>query len=220
MSATGRGADRAACDLYETPEWATQRILGALVPLLPRSAGLQRWLEPSAGRGAIPKAVSAWCAEHALHQPTWTLVEARGDSELSALAAASRLAAGTGSLSVDDLVIEDFLELPPPAAPFDVAIGNPPYRLAFDFVRKLVDERWASSVCMLLRMGFLESSARWEWLRERAPDCYVLTSRPSFTGGATDATMYAWMVWRPFDLEPRGRIQLLPPKETKRAVRD
>lgn len=210
MSSTGRGKRREACDLYETPSWSTHALLDA--GALPEPSADAHWLEPSAGSGAIVRAVLTRCRLNKLSPPRWTMCEARR-GEFGPLSAACELAVAVGAATPDvDIRIVDFLEEGPPKEPFDVAIGNPPYRLAFDFVRKLVDERWAHRVAMLLRMGFLESGVRYNWLQDNVPDIYAMTSRPSFTGGSTDSAMYGWMVWHPGQTGPRGRIELLPPR--------
>jgi len=71
---------------------------------------------------------------------------------------------------------------------------NPPYRSAEKWVRKGITE--AASVCALLRLGFLASKRR-----QALFDAYplealaVLSSRPSFVGGRTDYSEYAWFYW-------------------------
>lgn len=83
------------------------------------------------------------------------------------------------------------LTRPPPCI-----ITNPPYSLAFEFVQSC----WATgvrSMAMLLRLGFLESEKRHEWLSANPPSQFIVCStRPSFTGdGNTDGTGYAWFIW-------------------------
>lgn len=87
----------------------------------------------------------------------------------------------------------------------DFVITNPPYSLAQEFVDKALTE--APVVIMLLRLGFLESNKRKEWLNENKPtSLIVLSKRPSFTGdGKTDGSGYAWFVWdkeNKLDLQP------------------
>lgn len=66
-------------------------------------------------------------------------------------------------------------------------------------------------VVALERLNFLEGEARNAWLREQAPDVYVLPNRPSFTGDGTDSIAYAWFVW-PAGQHDRtsGRLEILP----------
>ena len=85
-------------------------------------------------------------------------------------------------------------------APF---VGNPPYRLAEEFVRKSI-EISDGLVAMLLRVGFLESAKRHPFWSEFPPIALrILVERPSFTpDGATDASAYAWFIWRGKGYEP------------------
>lgn len=78
---------------------------------------------------------------------------------------------------------------------YDYIITNPPYRKAFQFVKKAYEE--ATCTVMLLKLDFLGSETRREWLDSHKPTgLYVLSSRPSFTPDqATDMHNYAWFVW-------------------------
>lgn len=93
----------------------------------------------------------------------------------------------------------DFLQMSP-APIFDCVIGNPPYKLAEDFVRHsmacLVD---GGHLVFLLRLAFLESLSRYTLFTVEMPPLKigVCSDRPSFTGdGKTDATAYAFFVWQ------------------------
>jgi hypothetical protein len=77
----------------------------------------------------------------------------------------------------------------------DVIIMNPPYKLAMEFVEHAIESAGVT-VC-LLRLAFLASQKRAAFWREHPADVYVLPKRPSFTGGGTDSTDYAWFVWSP-----------------------
>lgn len=90
-------------------------------------------------------------------------------------------------------VVGDFLNNHYEDDEFDLVMGNPPYRLAEEFLREGV---WLSRhwVVYLLRLGFLESQTRMYGLyTEMRPEYVdVLGKRPSYTGdGKTDATAYA-----------------------------
>jgi hypothetical protein len=80
-----------------------------------------------------------------------------------------------------------------------VVITNPPYNRADAFVERALAERaphpW-TTVAMLLRLNWLGGMKRAAFHRRHTADVYVLPRRPSFTGGGTDATEYAWLVWR------------------------
>lgn len=163
MSATNRSAVRHPDDFYETPAWCVHRLLEAVE--LPFS----RWLEPSAGAGAIRSAVDAFVWRSLV---TWTELDINPRR------------AG--------IIQEDFLSARFDRG-FDVVIGNPPFRLAEDFVRRAVG--LAPVVAFLLRLNWLASAKRADWLQKHTPSIYVLPNRPSFTGKGTDATDYAWFVW-------------------------
>lgn len=95
----------------------------------------------------------------------------------------------------------DFLELDFGDTHYDVIITNPPFSLAMPFIQRSLE--LADHVVMLLRVNFLETEDRWDFMSKNAPDIYVLPQRPSFTpDGGTDATAYAWFHWPP---ESRGR---------------
>ena len=74
----------------------------------------------------------------------------------------------------------------------------PPYRLAQEFVDKALSLRRNkySIVAMLLRLNCLGSKKRAKWHRDNPASVYVTPKRPTFTGGGTDATEYAWFVWQ------------------------
>lgn len=90
-----------------------------------------------------------------------------------------------------------------PRSQFDLIITNPPYSLAREFLEKSLGE--AKTVAYLLRlnyMGSIERAGLWE---EHPPDYqFTLYPRPSFTGGGTDATEYAWFIWDKGDLVVQG----------------
>ena len=79
--------------------------------------------------------------------------------------------------------------------PQDAVVTNPPFSLAQEFVTKALTE--APVVIMLLRVGFLGSQKRQEWLNKNKPtSLIILSKRPSFTeDGKTDGAEYAWFVW-------------------------
>jgi hypothetical protein len=89
---------------------------------------------------------------------------------------------------------------------YAVAITNPPFRLAQGFIDACL--KHADTVVMLLRLNYLASKARWEFMSARTPDVYVLPNRPSFTGGGTDSIEYGWFIWGQ-QQRSEGRIKLL-----------
>lgn len=187
MSATGRGKEREANDYYATPAWCVHRLfedehfLETHIASMSTNVEDQVWLEPGCGEGAIIQALDAIDVK----PQTWVAVdEVERD------------------LASDMVVFEqsDFLKFQSEPGEMSVAIGNPPYSLAREFIdhaRKL-----CPVVIMLLRVNFLGAEKRAEWWRtqKQKPDIYVLPNRPVFTVNkdgkpGVDATEYAWFVW-------------------------
>lgn len=81
-----------------------------------------------------------------------------------------------------------------PQQRFDVIMTNPPFSIALPFLRKSLSE--ADTVVYLLRVNFLGSKKRKRFWQANPPThLFVLSARPSFTGGGTDSTEYAWFAW-------------------------
>jgi hypothetical protein len=179
VSAAGRGAERREHDYYPTPAWCVRRIVEALG--LPRGT----WLEPSAGDGAIVREVRAHAARVVAME---IRAECRDDLVRS----------GADVLHLGDALVQ-------PWERADVVIGNPPYALADDFVRRALE--CAPHVVFLLRLNWLAARGRVGWLRDHTPDVWIMPERPSFDGsGGTDATSYAWLHWHPNAI---GRVRFL-----------
>lgn len=180
MTATNRGGERAADDFYRTPAWCVWRLLEVVAP----AEGL--WLEPCAGDGAIVRAVESYPGER-LPAHTWAVIEKRPEE-------AAGLAALVGAEAVEcpgDFLasVEAVAKLRPRAL-----IMNPPYSQAMDFVQAAIEV--APFVAALLRLNWLASAERCDFLRATCPDVYVIPNRPSFTAdGGSDASEYAWLVW-------------------------
>ena len=194
MSATNRGAKRAEADFYPTPAWCVHRLLEAV------SFPGGQWLEPAAGDGAIIKAVSQ--KRRDVH---WDACDIRPEAKplLEALEPTSLTIGDARGLMVRTRRA--------------VCITNPPYSLAQDFIE--LGLRTAYRVALLLRLNYLGSAERSEFLRANTPSIYVLPNRPSFTGGKTDACEYAWFVWyngmaHP-DEHPTVQILDLTPKKER-----
>jgi len=96
----------------------------------------------------------------------------------------------------------DFLSLK--ASGYDLIMGNPPYSLAEEFVRKSFELiKDGGYVFFLLRLAFLESKKRYFGLFDEFPPkrVYVLSRRPSFFSSngktkTTDALSYAMFLWQ------------------------
>ena len=202
MSAQGRsprGGD--GSDLFPTAAWPVARLLERY----PLPVG--RWLEPCAGDGAIIRAVR----DASYGEIDWTAVEIREDCRPMLEA-----------LSDVRSMIADFLSDDGDERLFDVAITNPPYVLAGEFLARCLKR--TRHVAFLLRVGFLESESRNAFMATCPPDLYILPNRPQFdlTRKGTDATTYAWHVWDADELErPYGRVCILntTPQEIRKAQR-
>lgn len=174
MSATGRSErGGGGSDFFPTPAWCVDWLLRAVH--LP--AG--NWLEPSAGDGAIIRAVNA-----RRDGVSWFAIEIREECR-DAL----------DNLTDGETMIADFPKTPwSHEGPFyDVVIGNPPYTDAAAHIARALD--CGRVVAFLLRLNFLGSQKRLDFWRRHPADVYVLSERPSFDGEGTDATEYAWFVW-------------------------
>lgn len=85
-----------------------------------------------------------------------------------------------------------------------LVVGNPPYKDAREHVEASLEIAGQNGVvAMLLRIGFLAGQKRRSFWAENQPHTvFVLSRRPSFTDGGTDASEYAWFVWRKSALPP------------------
>ena len=187
MSATRRaGGARRDHDAYATPEWVA-RLVVPLVPELDDPAAVV--LDPAAGDGALLAGLGDVRAQ-------------RVGFEIRPEACDACRGRGFSCGVADALTI--------PWAPVSAVVMNPPYTLARAFVEHALREtRRGGTVAALLRLAFLEGQARGAWLRGNAPDVYVLSKRPSFTGRGTDSTAYAWFVWRAGVTRTAGRLEVL-----------
>jgi hypothetical protein len=151
------------------------------------------WLEPAAGDGAIVRAVQR-------KDVKWSLCELR-QRERPALQRAAPHA---------KIVIGDFMRAARTGAlagkHYSVAITNPPFSMAQEFIDACL--LCSETVVMLLRLNYLASRRRWQFMSTHTPDVYVLPNRPSFTGGGTDSIEYAWFAWKQRG-GIEGRLQIL-----------
>jgi hypothetical protein len=140
----------------------------------------------------------------------WTALEYREECRTPLIHAV-----GTGLV-----VIEDYIVPPDPSQlvpGFEVALGNPPYRLAAEFIARSLD--LAKTLALLLRVNYLASEKRNVFMRSLTPDIYVLPNRPSFRGEGTDSPEYAWFLWSGERGRTRGRLRVLntTPLEVRQA---
>ena len=121
--------------------------------------------------------------------PNWTAVEIQESFEEDI----------KKRLSQEKYLISDFFKVDNSFIKHpNVIITNPPFNHALEFIKKAI-ELEPEYVCMLLRLNFLGSQERSDYLREHMPDIYVIPNRPSFTGGKTDSIEYAWFVWSKYN---------------------
>jgi SAM-dependent methyltransferase len=172
MSATGRKNVRLPGDQYDTPP----DLCDAMMALLP--PGLV--LDPCCGVGAMLNAAKR------------DRRQARG-IEIDPSRAEQATMLG------HEVEVADALSMPvhgwgkPP-----VIASNPPYRKALEFVeRSLVEVAPGGTVAMLLRVGFAASKKRASFHSHHPSDMVVISRRPSFVGGGTDACEYAVFLWGP-----------------------
>lgn len=230
MSATNRGGlVRHAGDFYETPDPAIDVLLDAL-GIGPDFDGYA--IDPGTGTGAIAHRIAARAPK----------ADVRGielNPDLLERARAMR-AGGIAWEQSDWLVWQsdgtpDLIVGNPPyqATHFDPnkvvmkkgkdtglrgGIVVDDEHLAEKFIRKalLVGGKKAT-VAMLLRTNYLvPKSRRLLRLEFGTPDKYELEQRPSFNGSGTDATDYAWHVWRP---KQAGKYFIVEPPKS-RALQD
>lgn len=190
MSATNRGGQRSEADFYPTPAWCVHRLLEAVS--LPGGT----WLEPTAGQGAIIAAVN----------------QVRSDVHWRAIELEPRFAPSiAANIGKRHVVTGDFLRVAPSKIrePVSVVITNPPYSVAMPMIEHALTFG-ADHVVMLLRLNFIASAGRADFMRKHAPDVYVLPNRPSFSGKGTDSIEYAWFVWHGAKRRSKGSLTVLP----------
>lgn len=204
MSRTKKGNARDPFDFYSTPEWCVHRLLEKAQFT---SAGY--WLEPSAGNGAIVKALHSFKGNWAYNSPSPSNiyvveVQEQFKEELQAL---------TPHVHIGDFLKYDFTKSFKTGQKADVCIGNPPYNQALTMIQHAMKQ--ANTVCMLLRINFLSSEKRAAWMQANVPDVYVLPNRPKFKNNGSDACEYGWFVWGP---NTTGKITILDvtPKEQRK----
>lgn len=191
-------------DTYETPNWCVHRLLERVY--LPRG----RWLEPAAGWGRIIES----CKERGVVPPNWDAFEVRDECRAELLSWVA-----TGSVHMQDFLKwesdtheERSRRRDPPFVQqwtYDLAIMNPPFRLAVEFVQACL--RVAPIVVCYLRLGFLASATRHPFLSTCMPErICVLPDRPRHRPqGTSDNADYGWFIWSPDRHRTEARIELL-----------
>lgn len=184
MSSTNRGRNRDGLDRYYTePDLAD--ALTSLLDLVPG----QTVVEPSTGRGAFIQAA---------RRRMCSVVAVDIDPEAEGLQICDPSARVVGDLLSTEIEADWY-------------IGNPPYKHAEQHIRHSINHARVGCA-FLLRLAFLESLRRWPFWDAHPPArVWVLSRRPSFTGGTTDSCAYAWFEWRRGYQGPAA-LRVLPPE--------
>jgi hypothetical protein len=180
IQSTHRHADR-GLDAYFTPREAVLSLL-AIEPALP----MRVW-EPACGDGAISRVLT---------ESGRTVFSTDFEDH------------GFGAAYCDFLYVRNpgqsggLLKPAGPEVEFDGIVTNPPYRLAFEFVKHAVGI--SPYVALLLRTNFLESLERFQFFRRQPPARLWVSSRRlpmmhrnGWDGPRSDSnnTCHAWFVW-------------------------
>lgn len=200
MSSKNRGKKSIDGDSYYTPYWCVKQCIDIVLPhVLPSPPG--RILEPSAGKGAFVS----------------PLKKLYPDSDLHAV----DINKSVGPWEEADQSFHDNFLSWESSLGYELACGNPPFTLSFEFVKK------CRSMCdvtvFLLRQGFLASEDRRGWLKKsNLSHVFQLAHRPSFTGDRhTDSADYAYICWT-HGWEGPAEFHLLPtvPLEARKSSAD
>lgn len=164
---------RSANDFYKTPPDITRQWIRAYARHMPAPKTI---LEPAAGDGAMLDPLTERWPEAAITALDISPQDPRVQE---------------GSFYTQDRS-SDRMKL------YDLVITNPPYSVALQFAQMgLFAVAPGGTLALLMRLGFMASVARASWLKEHMPHhVYVLSRRPSFSGGGSDFSEYAWFVWR------------------------
>lgn len=177
--------ERVPMDAYLTPRWMADLALTHVVPHLldgcPRTI-----LEPGCGAGALVQAVR----DHYGNVPRVYAL----DIDPARVPVVGATQSGCGDfLAADACALPSMFE--PGLRQFDLAIGNPPFKHAVNFLAQAF--LCARNVAYLLRLNFLASNKRVGLFADYKPYAvWVSPSRPDFTGGGGDYAEYAWFTWR------------------------
>jgi len=202
VSSTNRGKKRNRQDNYPTPAWCVHRLLERVA----FPAG--RWMEPGCGNGDIIKAVNKIAIPSFKKKLTWYGFDIRETPFLKRMRAECNGFFKVATITDNPTFGARRL--------FDVCIGNPPFSRAMEFIE--YGRENAKVTAMLLRLNYIGTADRHEFMTTHPPDLYVLPNRPSFTkNGNTDSIEYAWFVWKPkvVGQMPVWKLLDLTPKEER-----
>lgn len=197
MSSTNRGSTRSPLDFYRTPAWCVRALWATYLDL----RRVTEVYDPACGDGAILLALRGVDPAPGLHLYGTDVDPAR-----------VAMAHGRGlAVFVHDYLDQQKRSLVDEGARPPAVVMNPPYSLAEAFIRRAVGNgARRRPVAALLRIAFLASQGRAEWLAGDAPDVYVLPRRPDFTGCGGDSADYAWMVWPAGPARTSGTVRVVP----------
>ncbi len=176
MSSTARGYERHKSDYYVTPIPEIESFLQAYEARIGRLEG--PILDPCAGGDA----------NNPMSYPEALKRQGYGHVE-------------TADLRPESLAefTEDFLLETSRQGINRTIITNPPFNLAFEMLQKAFQcLQPGGRVIFLLRLNFLGSEKRKQWLQANPPEAiFVHSKRMSFTSdGKADSIEYAHFVWR------------------------
>lgn len=210
----GEATVRAALDHYPTPAWATRALLkhcgfqvhgrrvlecaagdGAVVNVLADAGAIVDAVELDAERAQIVKrsgrARQVVCGDFLLPATTDKLVPVQ---------------AAAGIVKPYDAVIsntpygERIPILDADGKPIMVTVkGKRRAKMRYrDLAREFVDKAFTLAPCVafLLRLNWAGSVGRVQFHAKHPADLVVLANRPKFRHGDSDATEYAWWIWR------------------------
>lgn len=169
-------------DRYYTPPWCVRQCMDYVLPSAMDFESPKTILEPGAGGGAFVMSLRETYPDAIIHA-----------NDIDPTAGPWK--------GAEESLHDDFLKwgVTPldSGARYDLAVGNPPFTYAMEFVKKALDT--ANVVVYILRQGFMSSDKRCAFLRDEFPPSYVhiVPHRPSFTAdGGTDSADYAWITWQ------------------------
>lgn len=167
-------ATREPNDFYPTPARLCEAIVDSVLPEAANLRAEWRVLEPSAGDGAFVR-----------------VLHSRGVRDVTAL---EPFHATPHHGSINERLEDHRID----HEGYDLIIGNPPFKHAEEHVLHMLDlVRPGGHVAMLLRMSFLGSKKRGQFLTDHPPaHVDIIRGRPSFSGdGRTDGAEYAVFHW-------------------------